>query len=294
MRKNFSLFFTFTFFGFTFLGAAQHGILDKENSIIPERFHLCSTPRGKFISRKNDQHIGFVLQQGRHWDEDMVGHFLKLIEPNSVVVDVGANIGTHTIPWARQAGKVYAFEPQRIVFQQLCANLVLNDIDNVYCEHVALGHKQAIACLDATVPSVPGFSPDRKLTYDTTAHPINYGGVRLGSDGESVEMRVLDGYNLTNVSLIKVDVEGAEPLVFYGARETIKRNKPILIYEKRANLKVTPEMIKLLGVDKEVAEFDIEAFVAKELPGVYEPPADFGTDNDRVLLPKRLVEERKE
>lgn len=60
-----------------------------------------------------------------------------------IVIDAGANIGSFSIPIAqtltRQKGKVYCFEPQRIVFQQLCANAFVNRLDNIYTYNIALG-----------------------------------------------------------------------------------------------------------------------------------------------------------
>ena len=64
-----------------------------------------------------------------------------LIEPGDVVVDVGADIGALTVPLARAvgpAGRVLAFEPQPTVFQNLCANLALNDLLHVQAFNAAL------------------------------------------------------------------------------------------------------------------------------------------------------------
>ncbi len=257
------------------------------NSYLPKRFRFCTTAHGRFIASVNDQHIGWVLSQGRHWEEELVQYGLEVIRPGSVVIDIGANMGTHTIPWASKAGRVYAFEPQRLIFQQLCANLILNDIQNVYPIHAALGHNNGAAHLDAIIPAVAGFSPERPLTYQLTDYPINYGGARLGSGGEEVEMCTLDSYHLSNVSLIKVDVEGAEPLVFYGAQETIRANRPVIIYEKREDRKITSQMIQTLKLESTITDFEIEDFIAKEIPDGYESPKDFGSCGDRILIPKQ-------
>ena len=55
---------------------------------------------------------------------------------------------------------------------------------------------------------------------------------------------------------MKVDVEGAEPLVFYGARETIRRCMPVIVFEKNNNV-VSQDMINVLGLSEEVAGFNI-------------------------------------
>lgn len=253
---------------------------------LPDTLRYCHTPDGDFITRSNDQHIGFVLSQGRLWEKDLIEKCAEHIREHSTVVDIGANIGTHSVIWSKKAKEVVAFEPQRLIFQQLCANLVINGCQNVRAYPLALGHQNGRAQLDATVPAVSGFSPKRKLDYQSTSRTLNFGGIRLGNDGETVEMRTLDSFELTDVSLIKVDVEGAEPLVFYGAMETIKRNKPVIVYEKRSDYGVTEQMKESLQIPEHIASFDIEAFVQSELPGVYHPPMTFDRCGDHFLIPK--------
>ncbi|TFG83046.1 MAG: FkbM family methyltransferase, partial [Chromatiales bacterium] len=77
------------------------------------------------------------MTQGRILLE--AGHGYVLYNKNDT--DIGANIGTHTLALARlvgQQGLVFAFEPQRIVFQTLCANMALNSLDNVHCINSAV------------------------------------------------------------------------------------------------------------------------------------------------------------
>lgn len=246
---------------------------------LPEKFLLCESSRGKYITRVNDQHIGYVLRQGRHWEEDLVNFCLTQIREGSVVIDIGANIGTHTIPFAKKAKKVYSFEPQRLIYQQMCANLLLNDVENVYAYQIALGHVNKKANLDAYVPPVKGFSNRKKLNYNNTSGFINFGGVQLGKGGEEVEMRTLDSFCLEDVSLIKIDIEGAEPLALYGGQKTIEKNRPVIVYEKRKDLGVSKNMISSLKIDSKIASFDIESFIEKTMPGVYEKPREIFPDN---------------
>ena len=85
---------------------------------------------------------------------------------------------------------------------------------------------------------------------------INYGGMNLGKGGEKVLARTLDWYNLTAVSLIKVDVQGAEKLVFYGARETIRRNLPAVVYED-TDFTISTDMNATMHIPQEVYAFNI-------------------------------------
>jgi len=137
-----------------------------------------------------------------------------------MVVEVGANIGAHTLFFARHVGPtgaVLAFEPQRIVFQTLCANLALNSVTNVDCRHQAVGAVGG----EVVVPEV-----DYRREQ-------NFGGLALGSyqEGERVRLVTIDGLNLGRCHLLKIDVEGMEQAVLEGATATLSRLKPVLYVE---------------------------------------------------------------
>jgi len=108
-----------------------------------------------------------------------------------------------------------AFEPQRIIYQQLCANIFLNKLSNVFTHQLAIGREVGIVSLTP-------------IDYSTGAP----GEVRIhGNSGEAVQCVPLDSFELTNVSLIKMDVERYEPFVFDGARKTIEQNRPVILFE---------------------------------------------------------------
>ena len=114
--------------------------LETERPINRGNNRLKTCRHGEMIFNVHDQHIGRSLDLYGEWAEselELLGLFIK---PGDLVVDVGANIGTHTVFFAQRAGaagQVYALEPQRIVFQSLCANLALNGLLNVRAFHAA-------------------------------------------------------------------------------------------------------------------------------------------------------------
>jgi FkbM family methyltransferase len=81
------------------------------------------------------------------YENDIHQLALKLLinEPCGAVLDIGANLGTFCIPLARKIPKLkfHAFEPQRIVNYQLCANVIINGLDNVYTYELALSNEDA-------------------------------------------------------------------------------------------------------------------------------------------------------
>jgi FkbM family methyltransferase len=104
---------------------------------------------------------------------------------------------------------VFAFEPQRLVFQSMVANVALNALLNVHTLHAGLGAAPGSI-------KVPVLNPEK-------GH--NFGGFSIdGHDsGESVAVQTVDSLQLRRCRLLKVDVEGMESEVLEGARDTIAR-----------------------------------------------------------------------
>ena len=97
---------------------------------------------GPMIYNKHDVYIGGSLQKYGEFSFAEQQIFSRIVRPGGLVVEVGANVGAHTVELSRLAGpdgEVHAFEPQRIVFQTLCANLALNNCANVFARQAAVG-----------------------------------------------------------------------------------------------------------------------------------------------------------
>jgi FkbM family methyltransferase len=238
---------------------------------------------GIYYSLKNDERIGWSLQKGLVWDGDKIDKISKYIRKDSVVIDVGANIGTHTIPYVKHVGDngmVYSFEPQRIIHDILVKNINVNNVsNNVRVFKEALGHTEMSVSMSDKVSD--GTSKGKLLSYKSN-DLVNYGGIELGNHGEEVNMKTLDSFNLDNVSFIKIDVEGAEKLVIYGAKETIRRNRPVILYEYKKDL--SKKMINAMNIPKGVVKFDILDFCVNELK--YKKPKKML--RDYLLIPHNL------
>ena len=175
---------------------------------------------GQMIYNIHDQYVGRSFDLYGEFSEGEVDVFRQLVQPGNVVLDIGANIGSHTIFFAKQvgpAGGVYAFEPQRIVFQMLCGNAALNNATNVWCHQVALGRE-----------------PGKILVPQFDFHKVNnVGGLGLGAFqfGESIPVITIDSLELNRCDLMKIDVEGMEEETLRGATATIAKFKPVLYVE---------------------------------------------------------------
>ena len=175
---------------------------------------------GLMLYNRNDTYIGASLRKYGEFSGEETILFDVIVQPGRTVLDVGANIGVHTIDLSRLAGPsgiVHAFEPQRLTYQTLCANIALNSRRNVFAHHAAVGEFNGTLL-------VPALNPDERH---------NYGGVSLLEQlpGERVPILTIDSLDLADCQFIKIDVEGMETEAVRGAAETIRKFRPVLYVE---------------------------------------------------------------
>lgn len=179
-----------------------------------------NTRHGPMLALPGDQFITRCLEVYGEFSPAEWLLLEQIIKPGMTVVEVGSNIGAHTVPMARACapGRLLAFEPQQRVFQILCANLVQNGVTNVIASPDALGAESGAA----TIPP---------LDY---AGQHNFGGVSLQNphaEGQAARIIRLDDLELPALGLLKVDVEGFEVQVITGSASTIRRCRPTLYVE---------------------------------------------------------------
>lgn len=199
-----------------------------------ETMRLVQAKHGAFIVNRNDAIVGRSLEAYGEWCEGEIETILQILEPGDIAIDVGANIGTHTVPMARKVGQdggVLAIEPQRLVHQALCGNVALNGLVNVVCVIAAAGAAQ-----DRT--RLPLFDPREEL---------NWAGVcaRDYDEGEETEVITLDSLAFERCKLIKIDTAGMEAEVLAGAKGLIARCQPVLFVTAN-NAEGEPETLGLL------------------------------------------------
>jgi FkbM family methyltransferase len=175
---------------------------------------------GPMLYLVTDLYVGQSLDRYGEYCEEENALLRRIVRPGWMVLDIGANMGAHTVSLAQATGPkgvVLALEPQRVIFQILCANVALNALGNVHANQVAVGR-------EAGTVIVPN------LDYSEVN---NYGGVPLSgwSEGERVSLVTVDSLDLSACHLVKIDVEGMEGDVVAGAEQTIRRFHPVLYLE---------------------------------------------------------------
>lgn len=209
-----------------------------------------------FINVNPEEHI----QQQLFWYgyyEKPTGLILnKLLKPDSVFVDIGANTGYFSLLAACQAtrGRVIAFEPVSFLYNALQANVALNKFDNIEMVKLALGEKEENRIIYLSGPDNEGMS--------SLSQPENYSG-----KSEMVKVSTLDKWTaykeIKKIDVIKIDVEGSELSALKGMKETISRFHPYIIIELNPH---TLNYFSLTPADvlSFVSEISYEPFILSE------------------------------
>jgi FkbM family methyltransferase len=172
---------------------------------------------GKFIVFPNDA-IAQHLKSGKPWEPHFKTVIQHLVKEGDTVLDCGANFGYNAVIMGKQigpSGRLFAFEPQRIINQQLSGNMILNNIYNAAIVHAALGKEQGLT----TMSPVP---------YDLDW--VNIGDTSVGEGGDEVQIITLDMID-SQPNFIKMDVQGYELFALQGAENTLKQSLPDIFIE---------------------------------------------------------------
>ena len=204
--------------------------------VLENRFNkLIEARHGTLLYNKNDIYIGKSIEKYGEFSYLEAKIFEQICKAGDIVIEVGANIGAHTLYLSKLVGNgfVFAFEPQRLVFQNLCANLALNSISNVFA------YQEAVSNENGTI-----IIPECNFKENN-----NFGGINIENtkNGTTVNKQKLDNFlnKIDRLKLLKIDVEGMEISVIKGASELIKKFRP-MIYVENDRQEHSKELIELL------------------------------------------------
>ena len=215
----------------------------------PLPFVLAATDHGSLIVNRNDYRmldkrrgygVGFQLLNSGRFDPQEIAFVLALLRRKRrhagdgvVALDCGANIGVHTVEWAREMhgwGSVYAFEAQEKIYYALAGNVVINNCLNVTARHCAVGSRcgtlevpQPDYCRPASFGSLELVQREKT---EFIGQPVDY------SVTQPVALLSIDSLALPRIDLIKIDVEGMEEDVLAGAEDSLQRQRPVLLVEQ--------------------------------------------------------------
>ena len=195
---------------------------------------------GVFFVRRNSADLWMLSTLGEF---DMRKYF-SLSE--GTFLDIGANVGKYSIIISKQIkdkGKVFSFEPEPSNLIALKRNIKLNKAKNITIIPFACSNKKAKLEFYLNENNSGGHSL------------VNKSNNKISVDADTLD-NIIKENNIKNIKLIKIDVEGAEMQVFEGAKETLKKYHPKIIFETDFPGKVFPLLKKLNYEIKQISKRD--------------------------------------
>ncbi len=194
------------------------------------------------------------------FETDLTHYFLRALKPDSHCIDVGANFGFYSCLMARfcPEGRVIGVEADRKIADLAQDNLFINALyeraeilcaaAGIHLDEVTLYRRHSRSGNTSIVKVGDNFTA---ALGEPPAEPFTVPGVRIDDLAERMGGRV---------DFIKVDVEGAEPLVLASARETIRRNRDIAIVMEWSPGQIAAAGFDLHGFTREIEGMGLRAF----------------------------------
>jgi FkbM family methyltransferase len=197
-------------------------------------FEIVETEFGNFLINEYDL-IGNFIKNNKFWEQHLYEFYSRYLNSESHCIDAGANLGFHSIQFGKFSKKIYSFEPQLMVFNQLCANILFNDLNEIVIPYrKALGDKFEEKQLwniehEDWVGNGSHNWGGRGIIQD------NYGGKRSSlneyREYDVVDVITIDSLHLNKCDLIKIDIQGYEYYAFLGALNLLQKHKPVILLE---------------------------------------------------------------
>ena len=178
----------------------------------------------------------------RGWDAfyepETLPAFFSLASRARVTFDIGANVGIFSLlaGHANPGGRVHAFEPDQRAFGRLVRHVELNGLPNVESHCTAVADTDGDMTLHAATAARPEDAVAVSAQTSVARAHVEAEGSRVDHIEEQRASAVsvdgfVDAHDIATVDLVKIDVEGAEPLVVAGMTETIRRHRPDIVCE---------------------------------------------------------------
>ena len=188
--------------------------------------------------------IDFAIYCMGSFEPETVRFYSKLIRPDNVVFDVGANIGAHTLHFAQlvgPGGQVYAFEPTESAFGKLSRNLALNP---TLGPRVRVHHAFCSNAADHTIPEA--IYSSWPLHRSGNLHAKHLGALQRVGEPQLICLdQLVESTGLKRLDLMKLDVDGNEIKVLKGCERLLEQFHPKVLAE------IAPYVIAEQGYDME-------------------------------------------
>jgi FkbM family methyltransferase len=188
-----------------------------------------------FIVHKNDTCVADCLRSGELFEKFIVTFVRHFINPKRNIIDLGANIGTHSVIYSNYTdGTVYSFEPQKTVFDILTKNIEANNCNNI-------------------IPYNFGASNVNKEFFMNACYENkdNQGAFKIDdllneNSGLKIECKIIDELEIQDVCYVKIDVEGHEYEALLGMKQLLIRDHPTIMIEIHDSCPTKNDTMELL------------------------------------------------
>jgi len=176
--------------------------------------------------------IAWELRNNRIWEPHLHEVFEKYITKDSVVLEAGCHIGSHSIKLSKLSKKLYCFEPLKQSNEVLMLNLNNNNCDNTILSNKGLSDEIGTSYFDWIPIGNLGGSG---LVNNPMGNPGHPSWLSKEDEKYNIDLTTIDSLNLDQLDFMKLDVEGYEPKVLLGGINTIKKYRPIITLESWSN-----------------------------------------------------------
>ncbi|MDB2426116.1 FkbM family methyltransferase [bacterium] len=180
--------------------------------------------RGHKMAVFANDYIGILINQFGGYEHNELKLLFRFLAPlknnfsSGTALDIGANIGNHSLYFSDYFSQIYSFEPSPDTFHLLSFNTKWKK--NISINNIGLGNS--------------------KGTYELVENTTNFGGAYISSSNEKQEnstqisVEKLDDLSLdfSNLTFIKIDVEGFEENVLKGGLNTLNKSQPLVVFEQ--------------------------------------------------------------
>ena len=191
-----------------------------QQNLLSEEIVLVNLSRFSIYAMKSDIGIGNSIIELKHYEPHVTTILSKLLNSESVFLDLGANIGYFSLLAASivgSSGKVISFEPNMQNLQLLYLSILENKFNNIYVYPFAASNANQIL-------KITSFGSNGFLDAPSSHKQLN---------SQFTQSVIIDKilHNEDNINVIKIDIEGYEPLALSGMKELINIHRPVIITE---------------------------------------------------------------
>jgi FkbM family methyltransferase len=208
------------------------------------KYFVLSRPSNARVDNNTDNHVHNLNPGLRHihilpeinldyyWKKglfecQLIEWSKQFASQDKIFLDIGAHTGTYAISLAHKFERVVAFEPQRATYNALCGSVALSGLSyTIDCYQFGLGSEEQI-----------GTQLLKIVSNDGGGSSLNPGSTETILREETIQVRTLDSFHLSNIGFIKMDVENNELNVLRGALHTLRESGyPPILFESNEKI----------------------------------------------------------